>query len=83
MASPMDPIDPSDYLTFAMLANPIPSRLSFPLQWNYVINSPSVKYMHNRKMASPMDLIGPSDICHAGEPYPFKAILPTLMKLRD
>ena len=23
MASPMDPIDPSDHLTFAMLANPV------------------------------------------------------------
>ena len=55
------PIDPSDHLTFAMLANPIPSRLSFPLQWNYVINSPSVKYMSDRKIASPMDPIDPLD----------------------
>ena len=61
MASPMDPIDPSDYLTFTMLANPIPSRLSFPLQCNYVINSPSVKYMSDRKMACPMDPIDTSD----------------------
>ena len=58
MASPMDP---SDYLTFPMLANPIPSRLSFPLQWNYVINSASVKYMSDRKIASAMDSIDPSN----------------------
>ena len=61
IAPPMDPIDPSDHLTSARLANPIPSRLSFPLQWNYVINSPSVKYMSDRKIASPMDPIDPSD----------------------
>ena len=59
MASPMDPMDPSDHLIFPMLGNPILSRLCFPLQWNYVINSPSVKYMSNRKMASPMDPILP------------------------
>ena len=61
MASPMDPIDPSNHLTFAMLANPIHSRPSFPLQWNYVINLPSVKNMSDRKIASPMDPVVPSD----------------------
>ena len=89
MASSMDPIDPSDHLTFAMLANPIHSRPPFPLQWNYIINSPSVKNISDRKIASPMDpidgsdrSIGPSDICHAGQPCHFKTIVPTYMELR-
>ena len=61
IASPMDPIDPSDHLTCVMLANPISLRLSFPLQWNYVITPASVKHMSDRKIASPMVPIDPSD----------------------
>ena len=54
IASPMDPIDPSDYLTFAMLANAFPSRMYSLALCNYVI-SPSVKYWSDRKIACPID----------------------------
>ena len=57
---PMDPIDPSDHLTFAMLADPLASRQCSPTLCNYVI-SPSVKYLFDRKIACPMDPIDPSD----------------------
>ena len=57
IACPMDPIDPSDHLTFAILAIPLASRLYCLALCNYVI-SPSVKYLFDRKIACPMD---PSD----------------------
>ena len=59
----MDPIDPSDHLTFAMLANPLASRLYCIALCNYVI-SPSVKYLSDRKIPCPMDPIDPSDHLH-------------------
>ena len=61
IASPMYPIDPLDYLTFAMLANPVRFKTI---------------------VSTDMDPIDPSDICYAGKPYPFKAILRISMELR-
>ena len=52
----MDPIDPSDHLTFGMLANPLASRLCSLAFRNNVI-SPSVKHLSDRKIAFPMDPI--------------------------
>ena len=60
VACPMDPINPSDHLTFGMLANPLASRLGSLAFCNNVI-SLSVKYLSDRKIACPMDPIGPSD----------------------
>ena len=57
---PVDPIDPSDHPTFAMLANPPASRLYCIAFCNYVI-SPSVKYLSDRKIACAID---PLDIRH-------------------
>ena len=56
-ACPMDPIDPSDHLTFGMLASPLASRLCSLALCNYVI-SPSVKYLSEHKMACPIDPLG-------------------------
>ena len=39
VSCPMDPMDPSDHLTFAMLANPLASRLYYLALCNYVIYS--------------------------------------------
>ena len=50
----------SDHLTFAMLANPLASRLCSQAFCNNVI-SRSVKYLSERKTACPMDPIDPSD----------------------
>ena len=60
IACPMDPIDPSDNLTFGMLANPLASRLCSLAFCNNVI-SPSVKYLSDRKIPCPMDRSDPSD----------------------
>ena len=78
---PMDQSDPPDHLAFAMLANPLASRLYCTAFCNYVI-SPSVKYLSDRKIACPMDPIDPSDICHACKPSCFKTVLHSALQLR-
>ena len=52
--------DAPDHLAFAMLTNPLSSRLYCTALCNYVI-SPSVKYLSDRKIACPIDPIDPSD----------------------
>ena len=48
IACPMDPIDPSDNLTFVMLANPLASRLYHLELCNYVIYSSLIQFIFNR-----------------------------------
>ena len=60
IACPMDPINPSDHLTFGMLSNPLASRLCSLALCNNVI-SPSVKYLSDLKISCPIDPIDPSD----------------------
>ena len=45
---PMDPIDPLDHLTFAMLANPLASRLYCLALCNYVIYWSLIPFIFNR-----------------------------------
>ena len=60
MPSPMDPIYPSDSLTFAMLSNSVRFKTIVPTYMelrHFAIGKINVR----RKMASPMGPIDPSD----------------------